>query len=179
MDCNAHIRLMAQYNQWMNATLYEAAAALPTAELVADKGAFFGSLFGTLNHIVVGDTIWLRRFATHPAHYTALEPVRQLPQPASLAAPLFTALDALAERRRMLDDVISAWAKDIAPADLEHDLHYVTTRGIPGARNFFGLIMHFINHQTHHRGQASTLLSQAGIDIGVTDLLMLIPDHAK
>ncbi len=46
------------------------------------------------------------------------------------------------------------------------------------ARNFFSLVMHFFNHQAHHRGQVTTLLSQTGIDIGVTDLLALIPDEA-
>ena len=60
--------------------------------------------------------------------------------------------------------------------DLDHVLVYANTKGVAAQWNFFSLVMHFFNHQTHHRGQATTLLSQAGIDVGVTDLLMLIPN---
>ena len=74
----SHVVLMASYNEWMNARLYEAAGKLPAPELAADRGAFFKSVLGTLNHIVVADTAWLQRFATHPARYATLEPVRQL-----------------------------------------------------------------------------------------------------
>jgi uncharacterized damage-inducible protein DinB len=172
----AHIRLMATYNQWMNAKLYDAAAALPRAELMADKGAFFKSVFGTLSHIAVGDHIWLHRFATHPAGYAALEPVRQLPKPSALDLLQFAELRELAERRQLLDAAILGWVDELAPKDLDHVLHYVNSRGEVGDKDFFGVIMHFFNHQTHHRGQASTLLSQAGIDIGVTDLLVLLPN---
>jgi uncharacterized damage-inducible protein DinB len=60
------IALMAEYNRWMNQRMYEAACALPEAELSKDRGAFFGSIFQTLNHIAAGDTIWLHRFSQHP-----------------------------------------------------------------------------------------------------------------
>lgn len=177
MDCTNHIRLMASYNKWMNVKVFDAAAKLTAEELAADKGAFFGSLLGTLNHIANGDTIWLRRFATHPANYAELEPVRQLPPPTSLAQVQFTDLAALRERRILLDDATVAWADTVKAADLDHVLHYVNSRGEVGDKHFFSLVMHFFNHQTHHRGQATTLLSQAGIDVGVTDLLMLIPNQ--
>ncbi len=176
MDCTSHIRLMASYNKWMNVKVFDAAAKLTAEELAADKGAFFGSLLGTLNHIANGDTIWLRRFATHPAHYAALEPVRQLPPPTSLAQMQFTDLAALRARRELLDDAIVAWADSVKAAELDHQLHYVNSRGEVGDKHFFSVVMHFFNHQTHHRGQATTLLSQAGFDVGVTDLLMLIPN---
>lgn len=171
-----HVCLMAEYNQWMNAKLYEAAGRLPDAELNADKQAFFGSLFGTLNHIAAGDTIWLQRFASHPAAFAALAPVRQLAPPAGLSQLLFPDFDALRRYREWLDGVILGWAGTLAEADLDHVLRYKNTKGDAFGRNFFSLLMHFFNHQTHHRGQATTLLSQAGIDIGTTDLLMLIPN---
>lgn len=173
-----HIRLMAKYNEWMNARLYEAAARLPEEEIVADRKAFFGSILGTLNHLLVGDTIWLQRFAVHPAGYAALEPVRNLPLPASLDQILYSDLQSLANHRRSLDQVITEWAHSIAEQDLDQVLQYVNTRGLVAGRNFFGLVMHFFNHQTHHRGQVTTLLSQAGADVGVTDLLVLIPNEA-
>ncbi len=177
MDCTNHIRLMASYNQWMNVKLYAAAAKLSAQELAADKGAFFGSVLGTLNHIVNGDTIWLRRFATHPANYATLEPIRQLPLPASLDQLQFTEFDQLLARRQLIDDAVLRWADEVKAAELDQVLHYVNSRGDVGDKHFFSLVMHFFNHQTHHRGQVTTLLSQAGIDVGATDLLMLIDNQ--
>ena len=67
----AHARLMADYNQWINTRLYAAAAELPHDMLTQDRGAFFRSVLGTLNHIMVGDRVWLSRFARHPARHAA------------------------------------------------------------------------------------------------------------
>jgi uncharacterized damage-inducible protein DinB len=172
-----HIRLMARYNEWMNAKLYEAAMSLPCEDLIANRKAFFGSILGTLNHLVVGDTIWLKRFATHPANYSALELVRNLATPASLDQILYTNIQRLSTHRRSLDHVITEWTLSIADHDLDHVLHYANTKGVVAERKFFSLVMHFFNHQTHHRGQATTLLSQADLDVGVTDLLSLIPNE--
>ena len=169
--------LLAAYNEWMNDRLYAAADKLSAAELAAERKAFFGSIIGTLNHIVVADTIWLKRFATHPARHAALQPVLALPAPTALNQVLFAELAPLREHRRMLDGVIKAWAAALTEDDLRHVLHYANTKGVPAQRRFSGLVAHFFNHQTHHRGQASTLLFQAGVDVGVTDLLMLVPDE--
>ncbi|MBT9099508.1 DinB family protein [Methylovulum psychrotolerans] len=176
MGCTQHIRLMAEYNAWMNIKVFTAALTLPEAERVADKKAFFGSIIGTLNHLLVADTLWLKRFAGHPALYTALGPVARLPTPTALNQQLFTDLQGLYEHRQWLDTVIVEWAEAITEPDLTHILHYVSTKGVPGDKDFFSLIMHFFNHQTHHRGQATTLLCQAGVDVGVTDLVALIPN---
>jgi uncharacterized damage-inducible protein DinB len=173
-----HIHLMASYNQWMNTRLYDAALTLPDESLMADRQAFFGSILGTLNHLVMADTIWLKRFATHPANYPALEPVRKLPAPTGLYSPTCSDAQGLAAQRRTLDQVIVAWAESMHDSELDHVLSYANTKGIAAQRNFFSLVMHFFNHQTHHRGQATTLLSQAGVDVGVTDLLALIPDES-
>jgi uncharacterized damage-inducible protein DinB len=172
-----HIRLMAEYNEWMNAKLYEAAMRLPGDELIANRKAFFGSILGTLNHLVVGDTIWLRRFATHPAKYSALGMIRNLPTPTSLDQLLFTDIQSLSRHRKSLDQVIMEWTRSITDHDLDCVLNYSNMKGIAAQKNFFGLVIHFFNHQTHHRGQATTLLSQAGVDVGVTDLLALIPNE--
>lgn len=174
-----HVRMMARYNQWMNSRLYQIAASMSEAELKADKGAFFGSVLGTFNHVAVGDTIWLQRFATHPARHSALDPVRELPPPASLNQMLYSELEQLVVYRDMLDKLIVLWSAELSEADLDHVLHYKNTKGLAFNKPFFSLVMHFFNHQTHHRGQATTLFSQAGIDVGVTDLLALIPDFPQ
>jgi uncharacterized damage-inducible protein DinB len=174
----SHVRLMASYNEWMNTRLYAAAAALPAAALAADRKAFFGSILGTLGHLVNADIIWLKRFASHPAGYAALADVAALAAPPSLAAPRATDLAGLAEQRRQLDAAILALAHAVSEADLDHALRYTNSQGL-SERNFFGLLMHFFNHQTHHRGQATTLLAQEGVDMGVTDLLMLVPNEVQ
>ncbi len=175
MRC-AHVQLMARYNQWMNQRLYEAAARLPEEILKADRRAYFSSLFGTLNHLAVADTIWLKRFAAHPAQQGALVAMQALPLPKALDQLLFSELDQLASYRKMLDALIVDWCATLQEADLDQVLHYANTRGVVSDKPLFSLLMHFFNHQTHHRGQASTLLSQAGVDLGVTDLLALIPN---
>lgn len=175
MDRSGHLRLMARYNTWMNDRLLDVAARLPADALAAERGAFFGSILGTLNHLIVADTIWLQRFAAHPASFSALQAVRDLARPGRLDERPFDSLHALAVRRELLDRSIETWIETLTDADLDSVLRYANSRGESQARELYPLLVHFFNHQTHHRGQTTTLLSQAGVDIGVTDLLSLIP----
>ncbi|SFG16974.1 Uncharacterized damage-inducible protein DinB (forms a four-helix bundle) [Duganella sp. CF458] len=176
MSRTAHLPLLAHYNEWMNNKLYAAAASLPAEELAADRGAFFGSLLATLNHIAVADTIWLKRIASHPRFAAALAPIAALPAPAALDQPLCDSLAALRERRAWLDRLILQWTAGLDDADLDAVISYRRLNGETNRRQLGLLLQHFFNHQTHHRGQATTLLSQAGVDVGVTDLLMLVPE---
>ncbi|MFC6672308.1 DinB family protein [Marinobacterium aestuariivivens] len=179
MSLKDHFALLANYNQWMNAKVYAAAGHLGADELVKDRGAFFGSILGTLNHILVGDIIWLKRFATHPSCRSSLQEVANLPNPSSLDQILFADFAALSQQRDWLDRQIVAWVAELSEDDLDLVLDYRNTRGVPASKGFSSLVLHFFNHQTHHRGQVSVLLSQAGEDIGVTDLLARIPDEAQ
>lgn len=170
--------LMADYNRWMNERMFDAAGKLAPAELAADKGAFFGSILGTLNHIAVADTIWLKRFAQHPAGFAALRPLDEFPRPSSLRDSVAPDLAGLRDYRERLDAIIVRWAAELRPEHLAVKFTYTSTAGAAFTRNFGALLQHFFNHQTHHRGQASTLLFQAGVDVGVTDLVTLVPDEA-
>ena len=162
----------------MNAKVYEAAARLEEGELARDRGAFFGSILGTLNHILVADTIWLQRFAKHPRCHTLLQQVAELPAPERLDQLLFDDLADLVRHRSWMDLQIITWVRALNDDDLNLVLTYHNTKGVAFRRRFSNLMLHLFNHQTHHRGQVSALLSQAGVDIGVTDLLALIPDEA-
>lgn len=170
------LRLMAQYNQWMNETLYTAASGLTSEQLCQDQGAFFGSVLGTLNHLMVGDIIWLQRFAAHPAAYEALANLHHIPKPAALNAILFDDFEELQMQRELLDQMIIDWSYELLPEQLSYPLPYQNTQGITSTRPFGMLLQHLFNHQTHHRGQVTTLLSQLGMDIAITDLLALIPE---
>jgi uncharacterized damage-inducible protein DinB len=185
MSQNTNFKLLSDYNTWMNTKLYDAAATLSAVDLAADKGAFFCSILGTLNHLVVADTVWLQRFAQlasssqptrHPEPHAALAAICQLPTPASLNALLFTDLAELRKRRMLLDAAISGWVAELNDDDLAQNVQYGNMKGTPQCKPLDSLLLHFFNHQTHHRGQASTLLFQAGVDIGETDLRALIPN---
>ena len=179
MPLRDNFLLMASYNQWMNLKLYEAAAQLSASDLWADKGAFFGSVFGTLNHLCVADRIWLTRFSKqHPTCFKVLDPIRELPLPEALNQPLFENFSDMRVHREWLDDVIVDWVKTVSEDDLQRPLSYTNTKGIRFTKSFSYVLHHFFNHQTHHRGQVTTLLSQAGLDVGTTDLLALIPDES-
>lgn len=174
MPTREDILLFASYNASMNTKLYAGAAGLPKEALTADRGAFFGSVIGTLNHIVAGDTIWLRRFMAHPSDFRALKVMADIAAPTGLAHIYSNDLDALLIHRTRLDAIISALAAELLDSDLAQPLSYSNSRGAQ-RKNFGALLLHFFNHQTHHRGQVSTLLSQSGVDIGVTDLHDWIP----
>jgi uncharacterized damage-inducible protein DinB len=176
LDRTSHVRLMANYNQWMNERIYAAAATLPPGVAAADRKAFFGSILGTLNHLVNGDIIWLKRFARHPAAYPALALMAELPQPVGLNEPRAPDLAGLAALRRRLDTAILAFAAQVQDADLDVMLNWTNSKGEVWKREFGGVLTHFFNHQTHHRGQVTTLLSQEDIDVGVTDILVLVPE---
>jgi uncharacterized damage-inducible protein DinB len=168
------IQLLARYNQVMNRRIYDTVAQLPAVELEIDRGAFFRSISGILNHIYVADIIWLQRFSTHSANHVTLYPITQLERPNSLRTILYADFDKLSSARKSLDQTILAWTTEITTSDLDYLLFYHNMKGEPGTKKFASLILHFFNHQTHHRGQVTTLLSQLGLDVGVTDLLELI-----
>jgi uncharacterized damage-inducible protein DinB len=175
MDLLEHIRRMADYNQTLNRKVYAACEQLSAQQLNADRGAFFHSILGTLNHLVVADIVWLKRFASHPLDFSSLEPLRPLDRPRSLDQILYADFVALQQQRVWLDGVIVTWVGDLRSADLETVLDYCNMKDVPARRRLGDLLCHFFNHQTHHRGQVTTLLSQEGLDVGVTDLLDLIP----
>ena len=168
---------MADYNQWMNKSIFLAVSKLSEEELSKDRGAFFRSIVGTLNHILVGDIIWLKRFANHPSRLKSLDYALTLETPRALNAILYPEYKRLEQARINVDRTIQNFASELTDELLSSTLSYSNTKGEPFSKNFGHLILQLFNHQTHHRGQVSTLLTQSNIDIGVTDLLAGIPDE--
>ncbi len=181
MNIKQHFQLMAQYNLRMNTQVYSAASQLSHLELAQDKGAFFKSILGTLNHIMVGDLFWLNRFALlhgdDSAQFsTLLNGLTGFPKPKALDQILFDDFSELHTSRKSLDLVIQEWLnKYTSDEDFKLNLTYHNSKGEGATRDFGELLSHFFNHQTHHRGQVSTLLSQVGLDVGGTDYLVDIP----
>lgn len=147
----ARYDLYAGYNSWANERLYDAVARLSDAEYRADRGAFFGSIHGTLNHLLVGDRIWMFRFTG----------VGTLPQ--RLDEIPCADFPALRQARRAEDQRISQYVGQLTAQDLECEIQYEPVT-LPGRmRQPLSLALdHFFNHQTHHRGQVHALLTAAG-----------------
>ena len=159
---SGQVRTLAAYNRWMNEKLYAVAAELSDQERKQDRGAFFRSIHGTLNHGLLGDKIWMSRFTGQPFSAPGLD------------HELHADFEALRADRASMDGAIEQWAVEIADSTLAGVLAF-TSMVDPAPRRFdyWLAVTHFFNHQTHHRGQLTTLLSQCGKDYGVTDLIWL------
>ncbi len=151
---------LAAYNAWANARLYDAAATLSEPEYRADRGAFFRSMHGTLNHLLVADRIWMRRFTGEGE------------APDRLDAILHESFDDLRAARAAEDRRIQAWAGALTAADLARTLRYrPISDPAEVERPLAPLVLHMFNHQTHHRGQAHAILTGLGRDAPSLDLL--------
>ncbi len=165
-------RFLAGYNRWFNERLYDACERLPEDERRRDRGAFFGSIHGTLNHLVWGDRIWLRRFAAQGVSFDSLtESVLALPAAAVHETELYEDWAALRDARRALDAAIEGWTAEMDAAFPLAPMRYANSKGVQREHPVWKALTHFFNHQTHHRGQVTALLAQAGVDPGVTDLI--------
>jgi uncharacterized damage-inducible protein DinB len=159
----SYLLSMAAYNSWMNGKIYDAAERLPAEEIARDRGAFFKSVLGTLNHLLYADLVWIGRFRDGRA---------RIGDPSLLM--LHEKLSDLRQARSALDREIESWAATVDEAWLTRPFTFTTLKGdahftFPA----FILVMHLFNHQIHHRGQVTTLLTQAGEDVGVTDIVGL------
>ena len=159
MVTREYCQLMARYNRWMNERLYALCAGFSDAERRRDRGAFFGSMHGTLNHLLWGDRMWLGRFVGPPCVHPAF------------GTDMSDDFAELAREREATDQVMLEWAGNVTPEWLASTLEYQSkvdgrTRRLPAA----AAAVHLFNHGTHHRGQLTTLVKQAGADPGVTDL---------
>jgi uncharacterized damage-inducible protein DinB len=157
----SQFQMLAAYNDWVNRCLYEAATALPERDYRADRGAFFGSLHGTLNHLLLGDRIWLRRFTGEGAALDELDAI------------LYDDFTALRRTREAEDARIVAYIDRLGDADLARIVRYRSTRNPAETEQYLApLLLHFFNHQTHHRGQAHCLLTELTGEAPSFDLLV-------
>jgi uncharacterized damage-inducible protein DinB len=160
-----YVQMMARYNAEMNRRIFAAAARLSDQERRAQRGAFWGSIHGTLCHSLWGDQIWMSRFNgwTKPA----------IAQKDS--ASLIATFDELQELRVKADAGISQWASRMRDGWLQEDQSWFSLSAGRELRTPRGvLIAHFFNHQTHHRGQVHAMITAAGEQTGDTDLFLLV-----
>jgi uncharacterized damage-inducible protein DinB len=162
----SYVRTMAAYNSEMNRRLYAAASRLSDEERRRDRGAFWGSLHGTLVHILWGDGQWMSRFDGWERPATPIKESRHM-------------LDDYAElcaRRVDADTRIETWAAKVDAAYVARNMTWFSGAAQREVTAPYGLLItHFFNHQTHHRGQAHALITAAGEKTDDTDLFLVIP----
>jgi uncharacterized damage-inducible protein DinB len=147
----SHFVMMAEYNAWANARLYETARQLPDEQYRRDVGAYFKSLHGTLNHIMTADLIWMRRLTGKGDH------------PRKLDAIVFDDLTALSAARQREDLRIIDFVVSLPDAQLEQAVEYQMLGGTSVKQRRRDVLAHLFNHQTHHRGQAHAILTLLGV----------------
>lgn len=164
----AHFQNMAGYNRWANGQLYDAVAKLPPPAFVTARSGFFPSLMRTLNHILVGDAIWMGRLdGTGHRHIASLDQV------------LHEEFRALRQAREAMDDRIVASMDGLSSDRLAQDLTYHTMAGLAMVTPIDQVLTHFFNHQTHHRGQAHAMLSSTDVPPPSLDLILYARDNPR
>lgn len=159
--------LMAEYNAWMNGKVYSACALLSDEERKRDAGAFFKSIHGTLNHLLWGDRVWLSRF--NGKSYTT----------GRVGDDLYAHFDELSAARSEHDADLLSWARGVTPEWLREPMTWQSRLyGFTQTEPRWVLVTQMFNHQTHHRGQLHTLLTQLGVDLGPTDVPLVPVLHA-
>jgi uncharacterized damage-inducible protein DinB len=159
---------MSRYNRWQNQSIYGAAAALSDAERRQERGAFFGSIHGTLNHILWGDRIWMHRFAGS----------EKPPGGIKDSPRLIADWDDVVRQRRAMDETIIAWADGLQQEWLNgSDTWFSGAMRREVTKPHWIMVTHLFNHQTHHRGQVHAMLTAAGAKPTDTDVVFM-PDGA-
>lgn len=166
-------RRLAEYNAWMNDTLYESCSLLSDEQRKRDLGAFFRSIHGTLNHLLMVDHAWLLRFTHDFERYAPRDPAGHALRLTSLDQVLYEDFFALREQRRVTDRLLEDWVASLDEWGLDRIVEYKSSQG-PVRSPLWWLMSHLFNHQTHHRGQVTTLVKQLGRDPGTTDLIWML-----
>jgi uncharacterized damage-inducible protein DinB len=160
-----YFRRLARYNRWANRRLYFACAELSPAEWAAPRAGFFPSLQKTLNHILVGDRVWLSRFEAVELAHRRLDEVPY---------PVFSDLRAAREAE---DERIVTYTEALDPDRLDSDLRYRNMAGEGQVTPLGWTLVHFFNHQTHHRGQAHAMLSSTKLTPPSLDLILFLREE--
>jgi uncharacterized damage-inducible protein DinB len=159
MITSQYCSTMAAYNRWVNERLYAVCAKMSDEDRKADRGAFFKSVHSTLNHILYIDLSFLCRFTGDP------------PEVGEFGVDIYDDFDQLGRERVKIDQRITEWSATLTPEWLATELSFVSRfDGLNRTLARWIMVTQMFNHQTHHRGQVTTLLSQMGLDIGSTDL---------
>lgn len=159
-----YVVTMSRYNMWQNNQLVDVLDVVDDTVLRKNHGAFFGTIFGTLNHLLWGDLFWMSRFGQGAGPTCSGKDSVTL-------HPTFATWRA---ERIQLDGQISQWAEKLNNSDLQGDLTWFSgSMGREFSKPLATCVVHFFNHQTHHRGQVHAMLTASGLSAPVSDLVFM------
>jgi len=168
-----HFLLLAKYNRWMNQSIYKTCLAMGQDNVDKNQDSFFPSISKTLNHLLLGDLVWLyrcsgdkgvMRFVDGDGHDFKIKSLNQV---------IFSKLEELWEKRQGIDNDIVKYVESLSPDQINEPVEYRSTDGCLHSRDLGTILTHWFNHQTHHRGQITALMHQQGYDFGTTDLILI------
>ena len=159
----SHFSYLARYNRGANETLVRHLAALPASEISKPRGSYFGSIQGVLDHIVMCDINWLRRFRILFPSDEALNRPRLAPPGSDWTKFEFPLFDEYGRERAVVDAIFVDWIAAADTSRFGEVLAYSDSHGRPQRYFLREALDHVFNHQTHHRGQVSQILDEMGI----------------
>ncbi len=164
MNLTRNYQQLALYNQWMTTKIYTAIEGLTIEELKKDRGAFFKSIYSTLNHLLWADIRWMSRFTGNTYPF----------EDSKMGVDLFDDFESLRDEHLKMAEHIIHWSNTLNEDQISQDLTWTrASGGTPVTKPFWLCITHLFNHQTHHRGQITQMLKPIGIDVGDTDLPLM------
>ncbi|NVO55173.1 DinB family protein [Rhodobacteraceae bacterium B1Z28] len=171
MITGSYAREMARYNHWQNKQLAEFLQALTPEELIRDRGAFFGSIMGTANHLLWGDWMWMSRFDKGPGPQGNIHRAGGGIHESVFLCPDLAAWLPL---RETVDARISGWAEALGDVPLTGSFTwYSAAKEGDVTMPYAHCVIHLFNHQTHHRGQLHKMLTETGSEAPVSDLVFM------
>jgi uncharacterized damage-inducible protein DinB len=179
MSLALNFRMMAIYNQRMNQQLIGVCEQLSPEQLNQETHSFFSTVMCHWNHILFGDLIMLRRLTDNGVVEVDTLILQKLPIAKSVTDQFVNNLENLKSLRAVLDEVYVNITQAFTADCCTHIVKYTTTEGGVIERTVGEFFQHLFNHQTHHRGQLTCVLSQFGLDFGCTDLPILVPEGTK
>ncbi len=179
MGLSSNFRMLAVYNQRMNDQLLKVCEKLSSDQLHQETGSFFSSVMSYWNHLLFGDLIMLQRLIATDLACIDTRILESLPIAKSVNDTFVSSLEELKELRSRVDDIYIQITQEFEEGDCERIVRYITTEGTKIERNVGEFCQHIFNHQTHHRGQLTCILSQFGLDFGCTDLPVIVPEGGR
>lgn len=164
--------LLSEYNRKTNETMNSLIREMDESQWLMKFDGYYPTVKSLCNHLYIGDLSWLRRFATLRPFAFAGSPL--ITKPIDIRAEAFQAVSEYLQMRAALDDLIDAFIRELTEADLDATLSYVNFRGEAQVRDYGGLVLHFFNHQTHHRGMISVYLDSMKIVNDFSNLSLLV-----
>lgn len=170
---------MSAYNQRINEQLMSSCTSLSNVELNQESHSFFSSIISYWNHILFGDLIMLKRLASNNISKITLDDFIGLPTPKSPKDIYYSEFTELVTLRRKVDVLINTYCDNLTDEACEKLVNYTSTEGKVITKVVADITQHLFNHQTHHRGQLTCVLSQLGVDYGCMDLPMIVPEGSR